>query len=196
MKRGQSRRAVLGAGAMLAAGPGFAPAMHSDEVDLTYATGRLFWPGGAARAACGWGGVHRDKREGDGASPQGTFRLVRAFYRPDRIAPPPATGLPLAPLRLDDGWVDDPADPRYNRLVQLPCPAHHERMWRQDHLYDLIVVIGYNLDPVVPGRGSAIFLHCASRDFAPTEGCIAIAREVLLALLPLLGPLSGITIRP
>ena len=199
MRQGQprrpSRRAVLGAGAMLAAGRGSAPTMHSDNVDLTYRDRRLSWPGGATRGACGWGGVRRDKREGDGASPAGTFALVRAFYRPDRIAPPPETGLPLAPLRPDDGWVDDPADPLYNRLVRLPYPAHHETMWRPDHLYDLVVVIGYNMTPVVPGRGSAIFLHCASADFAPTEGCIAIARDVLLALLPLLGPASRITIR-
>ena len=121
-----------------------------------------------------------DKREGDGASPAGTFPLVRAFYRPDRLAPPP-TGLPLAPLRPNDGWVDDPADPQYNRLVALPYPAHHEEMWRADGLYDLVVVIGYNTDPPVPGRGSAIFLHVARPDLAPTEGCIAVAREVLVA---------------
>ncbi|HTV89165.1 MAG TPA: L,D-transpeptidase family protein [Stellaceae bacterium] len=168
--------------------------MHGNFVDLTFSDGRLTWPGGVAAAACGRSGVRADKHEGDGASPAGTFALVRAFYRPDRIVPPPATGLPLAPLRPDDGWVDDPADPQYNRLVRLPYPAHHEEMWRADGLYDLVVVIGYNTDPVVPGRGSAIFLHCASPDFAPTVGCIAIARDVLLALLPLLGPGSRITI--
>lgn len=172
------------------------PAMRSSAVDLVYGDGRLSWPGGATRAVCGWGGVRRDKREGDGASPQGRFPLVRAFYRPDRIVPPPETSLPLAPLRPNEGWVDDPADPRYNRVVTLPYGANHERMWRRDHLYDLVVVIAYNLDPVVPGRGSAIFLHCASPDLAPTEGCIAVARDVLLALFPLLGPLSHITIRP
>lgn len=169
--------------------------MVSRFVDLTYAAGRLAWPGGASPAACGRGGVSTDKREGDGASPEGNFPLVRAFYRPDRIVPPPQTGLPLAALRPDDGWVDAPRDRRYNRLVRLPYPAHHEELWRQDGLYDLVVVIGYNLDPVVRGRGSAIFLHCASPDFAPTAGCIAVARDVLLALLPLLGLGSRITIR-
>jgi L,D-peptidoglycan transpeptidase YkuD (ErfK/YbiS/YcfS/YnhG family) len=166
-------------------------------VDLSYTEGRLAWPSGTVPAACGRSGVRRDKREGNGASPEGTFPLVRAFYRPDRIAPPPPqTGLPLAPLRPNDGWVDDPADPQYNSLVKLPYPAHHEEMWRTDGLYDLVVVIGYNIAPVLPGRGSAIFLHCASPDFAPTAGCIAVARDVLLALFPLLGPGSRITIRP
>jgi L,D-peptidoglycan transpeptidase YkuD (ErfK/YbiS/YcfS/YnhG family) len=164
-------------------------------VDLRYAADRLSWPGGAAPAACGRGGVRPDKREGDGASPLGTFPLLDAYYRADRLAPP-STGLRLAALRPDDGWVDDPADRRYNRLVSLPYPAHHEAMWRADGLYDLVVLIGYNTDPPAPGRGSAIFLHVASPDFAPTEGCIAVARDVLAALLGLLGPGSTITIRP
>jgi L,D-peptidoglycan transpeptidase YkuD (ErfK/YbiS/YcfS/YnhG family) len=199
MKRGQSchpsRRALLGFGVMLAASRGSARDMRSRYVDLTYAAGRLTWPGGSARAVCGQNGVTTDKHEGDGASPAGTFPLVRAYYRPDRVAPAPVTRLPLTALRPDDGWVDDAADPQYNRLVRLPYPAHHENMWRPDGLYDLVVVIGYNADPVVPGRGSAIFLHCAGPAFAPTAGCVAVARGVLLALFPLLGPGSRITIR-
>src|SRR5689334_20906000 len=169
--------------------------MASDFVDLVYRDGRLTWPGGAARAACGRGGVRADKREGDGASPQGTFPLVMAYYRPDRVAPP-ATGLELTALYPEHGWVDDPGDPLYNRPVLLPYKARHELMWREDALYDLVVVIGYNTDPPVPGRGSAIFLHVARSNFAPTEGCIAVARDVLAALLALIGPGSTITIRP
>jgi L,D-peptidoglycan transpeptidase YkuD (ErfK/YbiS/YcfS/YnhG family) len=164
-------------------------------VSLDYSAGRLSWPGGETPAACGRGGVRADKREGDGASPAGTFALLYGFYRPDRIARMPS-GLALTPLQPDHGWVDDPADPRYNRLVTLPYPAHREAMWRADGLYDLVVVIGYNMGPVVSGRGSAIFLHVARPDLAPTEGCIAVAREALAALLGLLGPGSTITIRP
>lgn len=163
-------------------------------VDLTCSAGRLSWPGGAARAACGRGGVRADKREGDGASPAGVFPLVRAYYRPDRVAPPP-TGLKLAALHPRDCWVDDPSDPRYNRLVSLPYPARHERMWRDDGLYDLVVLIGYNTDPPVAGRGSAIFLHVARPDLGPTEGCIAVERDVLAELLGRLGPGSTIAIR-
>src|SRR5437868_10668432 len=163
-------------------------------VSLTYAAGRLTWPGGETRAVCGRGGVRADKREGDGASPEGTFPLLYGFYRPDRIARP-ASGLAMTALQPNHGWVDDPADPNYNRLVTLPYAASHEEMWLADGLYDLVVVIGYNTDPVVPGRGSAIFLHVARPDFSPTAGCIAIARDALAALLGLLGPGSTITIR-
>jgi L,D-peptidoglycan transpeptidase YkuD (ErfK/YbiS/YcfS/YnhG family) len=164
-------------------------------LDLIYESGRLSWPGGGTRAACGRAGVVGDKREGDGGSPAGTFPLTAAHYRADRHARP-RTGLPLRPLQPDHGWVDDPTDAQYNRLVTLPYAASHEEMWREDGLYDLVVVIGYNTDPVIPGCGSAIFLHVAAPDFSPTAGCIAVDREVLFELLNRLGPGSTITIRP
>jgi L,D-peptidoglycan transpeptidase YkuD (ErfK/YbiS/YcfS/YnhG family) len=183
------RRAILAA---FAAAP--LPVFAMSGLDLVYEHGTVSWPGGSARATCGKTGVRADKHEGDHASPAGRFPLLRAFYRPDRLAAP-RTGLPLAALSGRDGWVDDPADPRYNTLVALPYPASHEELWRADGLYDLIVVIGYNTDPVVRGKGSAIFLHCASPAFHGTEGCIAIARDALLPLLGLLGPGSTITIK-
>ena len=185
-----SRRAVLVSSFAALAMPASA-----SPIDLAYAAGHLNWPDGGARAVCGRGRVRADKREGDGASPAGVFPLLQVYYRPDRLAAP-ATGLPLIPLQPNHGWVDEPADPNYNRLITLPYPAHHEQMWRADRLYDLVVLIGYNTDPPVPGRGSAIFLHVARPDFAPTDGCIAVAPDVLLSLMPLLGPGSRITIRP
>ena len=163
-------------------------------VSLIYAAGRLAWPGGETHAVCGKGGVRADKREGDGASPEGTFPLLYGFYRADRIERP-ESGLAMTALQPDDGWVDDPTDPNYNRLVKLPYAASHETMWMAEPLYDVVVVIGYNIDPVVPGRGSAIFLHVARPDFSPTAGCIAIERDTLARLLGLLGPGSTITIR-
>jgi L,D-peptidoglycan transpeptidase YkuD (ErfK/YbiS/YcfS/YnhG family) len=108
---------------------------------------------------------------------------------------PPHSGLLVRALSLRDAWVDDPADHNYNRLVSLPYPAHTEQMWLEDAVYDLLVVIGYNMDPVVPGVGSAIFLHIARPDFSPTAGCIAVEREVLVRLMPLLGFGSTITVR-
>jgi L,D-peptidoglycan transpeptidase YkuD (ErfK/YbiS/YcfS/YnhG family) len=183
------RRTILAALSLLPL-----PVSAMADTPLLYDNGTLSWPGGSARAVCGKAGVRAEKREGDHASPAGTFPLLQAFYRPDRIAPP-QTRLPIAALKESDGWVDDPDDPSYNRMVTLPYPASHEDLWRADGLYDLIVVIGYNTAPVVPGRGSAIFLHCARPDFAGTEGCIAVAREVLLPLLRLLGPGSAITIK-
>jgi L,D-peptidoglycan transpeptidase YkuD (ErfK/YbiS/YcfS/YnhG family) len=190
-----SRRSLLSSSIALAAMDKAPAAAQSRFIDLTYSAGRLSWPGGVAAAACGRGGVRPDKREGDGASPAGKFALLPGFYRADRIALPP-TRLGMTALRPNDGWVDEPADPRYNRLVSLPYPAHHEEMWRADGLYDLVVPIGYNTDPALPGRGSAIFLHVARPDFAATEGCIAVAPDILTGLLGLLGPGSMITIRP
>jgi L,D-peptidoglycan transpeptidase YkuD (ErfK/YbiS/YcfS/YnhG family) len=164
------------------------------DVKLDYRAGRLAWPGGDVRAAVGRSGVSARKIEGDGATPSGTFPLVSAFYRADRIAPP-ATGLKLRALAPSDAWSDDPADPDYNRLVRLPHPTHAEPLWLDDSVYDLLVVIGYNMNPVVAGAGSAIFLHIARPDYSPTAGCVAIAREALVGLLPRLGPGSAITIR-
>lgn len=163
------------------------------QISLEYRAGLVSWPGGDTCAVCGKGGVRTDKREGDGASPAGTFPLLYGYYRADRVSPP-QSGLALTPLRPDDGWVDDSADPNYNRPVKLPYPAHHEELWLVSGLYDIIVVIGYNTGPVVPGAGSAIFLHVARPDFSPTDGCIAVAREVLAGLLRSLGPGSTITI--
>lgn len=149
---------------------------------LVSADGWVRWPGGSARCALGRGGIRTDKREGDGATPVGRFPLRHVLYRPDRLAPP-ATALPVAPIAPEDGWCDDPADPAYNRPVRLPYPARHEELWRADEVYDVIVVLGHNDDPVVPGAGSAVFLHVARPDYAPTAGCVALAPGDLLRLL-------------
>lgn len=149
---------------------------------LVHASGLLTWQGGQMHCALGRAGVRFNKREGDGATPIGCFPLRRVLYRPDRL-PAPAGALPATAIDPDLGWCDDPAHPAYNRPVRLPFAGSHERLWRDDMLYDLLVVIGHNDDPVVPGFGSAIFLHVARPDFGPTEGCVALAREDLMALL-------------
>jgi L,D-peptidoglycan transpeptidase YkuD (ErfK/YbiS/YcfS/YnhG family) len=163
-------------------------------VNLEYHGGYLHWPGGEGRAVVGAAGVSSTKKEGDKATPVGTFPLPFGLYRPDRIQLPD-TSLPMTPLRETHAWVDDPNDPKYNQLIELPYPAHVEEMWRADGIYDLLVVVGYNMNPTRPGAGSAIFLHIARPNFAPTEGCIAIERSMLLRLIPLLGTNSTITIR-
>jgi len=137
--------------------------------------------------------VTSDKREGDGATPVGVFPLRALWYRPDRLAIP-ETGLALHPIAADTLWSDDPADPAYNRPVTPPYAASHERLWREDALYDLIAPLGYNDDPPIPGLGSAIFLHVARPDYGPTEGCVAIARDDLLALMRACGPETRIAI--
>ena len=189
---GISRRGLLSVPVLLMAAR-LSAAAQTEIENLQYRDGRLHWSRGSTVAAVGRAGVKLDKQEGDGATPAGTFPLVSVYYRPDRIASP-ASKLPVRPLAPNDGWVDGPTDANYNRLVSLPYPASAEQMWRDDDLYDALVVIGYNMEPVVPGAGSAIFLHIATPDFAPTAGCVAVNREVLLNLLPLLGPGSTITI--
>ncbi len=108
-------------------------------------------------------------------TPIGLWKIRQVFYRPDRVARP-RTALPVAPIRSDMGWCDASEDANYNRLIRLPYPASHERLWRSDHLYDLLAVLGFNDWPRARGRGSAIFLHLARPDYAPTEGCIALSR--------------------
>jgi L,D-peptidoglycan transpeptidase YkuD (ErfK/YbiS/YcfS/YnhG family) len=140
------------------------------------------WGAGARRCAVGRGGIGIKRREGDGITPVGHWPLRLAFYRPDRVEAPGAA-LALAPLAPSDGWCEVPDDPDYNRRVRLPHRASAESMWRKDHLYDVVIVVGYNDAPVVPGKGSAIFLHVARPNFGPTEGCVALALPDLLQAL-------------
>lgn len=177
-----------------------APARYKRGMDLTVRRSGTQWIaeiGGAAyRCALGRGGVVEAaaKREGDGATPLGSWPLRCLHYRPDRIFPPP-NGLPLREIRADDGWCDDPADAAYNRLVKLPYAARHERLWRDDHLYDLVGELGYNDSPPRAGAGSAIFLHLARPGYTPTEGCVALARNDLLAAVAQLTPDSRVVVK-
>ena len=123
-----------------------------------------------------------DKREGDMATPVGAWPLRRLYFRPDRIAAPD-TDLPVTALTMDMGWCDDPDDPAYNRPVHLPYAGRHEEMWREDGLYDLVVELGHNDAPPIPHHGSAVFLHLREGDTSHTAGCVAVARQDLLALL-------------
>jgi L,D-peptidoglycan transpeptidase YkuD (ErfK/YbiS/YcfS/YnhG family) len=149
--------------------------------------GRLLMPGSSMKCALGRGGIRPRKREGDGATPAGVFDIRRLFYRPDRLQPP-ATLLPVTPLAPNFGWCDDPASPRYNQLVRLPFQKSHEKMWRSDNLYDIVVELGFNDSPVIRGQGSAIFLHVAGPDYAPTEGCIAVSLDDMHHLAAQLKP--------
>lgn len=149
--------------------------------------GWLRWNGRTLRCALGRGGVVAHKREGDGGTPWGAWELRRVLYRPDRVKPPPS-GLEVTAIAPSDGWCDDPAHDDYNRPVGLPHPASCEVLWRDDGLYDVVVVLGHNDDPPVPHLGSAIFLHVAKPDYHPTEGCVALALPDLLALLAVAGP--------
>lgn len=187
------RRALLGAAAALA--PGIARADGTIGRILVPDSQRLLVDGREIRCAIGATGARLEKREGDKASPAGIFPLREVLYRPDRVSAV-RTALPCRAMKPEDGWCDGASHPLYNRPVTLPFEASHEEMWRDDHLYDLVVVIGYNDAPPVPGRGSAIFLHVADPDYGPTLGCVSIALPALLEVVARCGPGTSIEIAP
>lgn len=161
-----------------------------------HADGRFELEGRILRCAIGKAGAISadDKREGDGKSPRGTWPLREVWYRPDVYPHGPTTALPVRATRPDDGWCDAPDDPNYNRPVTLPYPASAERMWRDDAVYDLVVILGHNDDPPVPGLGSAIFMHLARDGYPGTEGCVALAREDIEAVLAAARPGDAVEI--
>lgn len=118
------------------------------------------------------------------------------FYRPDRVDPTLIhTSLPVQALTANDGWCDDINYPKqYNQHVTLPFAGSHEALWRDDHVYDLLLVVGYNDNPVQLGKGSAIFMHMARDGYQPTAGCIALTEDDLLKILPQLTSKSSVTI--
>lgn len=142
----------------------------------------------------GRGGIRADKREGDGATPVGTHRIVGMLYRPDRIA---ATRVPgwASPIHLGDLWCDDPAHPAYNHMVRAPFAASHERLRRADPMYDLVLLTDWNWPDAVPGKGSAIFIHTWRRPCAPTAGCLGFSRENLLWLAARVQPGTRVIVR-
>lgn len=161
-----------------------------------HADGRFELAEGLTRCALGKAGVvsAEAKQEGDNASPIGVWAIREILYRPDVYPHGPVTALPTRPIARDDGWCDAPGDPAYNRPVKLPYPASAEQLWRDDHVYDLVGVLAHNDAPPVPGHGSAIFLHLARDGFPGTEGCVALMRDDLEALLAAAKPGDAIEI--
>ena len=149
--------------------------------------GRVVGPSIDIPCALGRAGVvgAAEKREGDGKTPTGTSPFRQAFFSADKITPPKSV-LTATPISTALGWCDDPMDAHYNQLVQLPYAARHEKMWRDDNLYDVVLVIGHNDAPPAPNLGSAIFVHVAKQSFLPTEGCVALERADLVTLLSLI----------
>jgi L,D-peptidoglycan transpeptidase YkuD (ErfK/YbiS/YcfS/YnhG family) len=143
--------------------------------------------------ALGCGGILANKREGDGGTPRGDFRLVRLWWRADRH-PRPGTLLPMRPITPDLAWCEDPHDRRYNRWFRRIADAPGDRLWRDDRLYDFIIEIDHNTRPRVAGRGSAVFIHVARPGFRPTAGCVAMTLRRLCWLLGRVGPKTRILI--
>jgi L,D-peptidoglycan transpeptidase YkuD (ErfK/YbiS/YcfS/YnhG family) len=142
----------------------------------------------------GRSGIRANKREGDGATPRGSFRLIALWWRSDRRPRPPSR-LPARRIEPSLAWCEDPADRRYNRAFRRSANEPGDRLWREDRLYDLIVELSHNARPRVAGRGSAVFLHVARPDRFPTAGCVALEAAALARLLARLGPQTRIEIR-
>ncbi len=134
-----------------------------------------------------------NKREGDGATPRGSFRPLRIWWRADRL-PRPRTELPMRRITRADAWCEDPTNRRYNQLIRLTTGAPGDRLWRDDDLYDLIIEIDHNTHPRITKRGSAIFMHLARSDLSPTAGCVAMPRNELLRFVSRLRKNSTIRI--
>lgn len=153
-------------------------ALHNHYGELSYGDKRF-------SCAIGKSGITGDKKEGDHASPAGLYPLKKLYYRPDKHQKPVCV-LPTIEIKKNDGWCDDPNKSDYNKPVSLPYEGSCEIMWRDDDLYDLVVVIGHNDEPPLPGKGSCIFMHVAKGNYEGTEGCVALKKQDLLALLSLI----------
>ena len=147
----------------------------------------------ALPVALGRGGIRANKREGDGGTPRGTFRLRRLWWRADRMTRP-MTHLPVRRIRSDDGWCEDPRDRHYNQPIRLKPDHSGDRLKRADHLYDLIIEIDHNTRPRIAGRGSAVFVHLARPGFAPTAGCVALKADALRRLTARIGRRTRIVV--
>ena len=177
---------VLGAPASNSLDPADSLASKAIKVSSTYLQlpdGRMF------RCALGKAGIVDSKVEGDKATPAGILPLKSVLYRADRVSKP-ETRLPVRAMKETDAWIDDPDHVDYNTHARLPIDDNvsHERMWYDGHLYDVVVLLGYNDNPVVPNKGSAIFMHIARNDYGGTAGCITLSHTDLMAVLKVVGP--------
>lgn len=167
---------------------------HESLNKAVVSDGRFVFNGNDWQCAVGRTGVKADKVEGDGATPSGSFKVLKVLYRPDKIDRPETT-IPVGELSPDDGWCDEVGDENYNLPVKLLYLRSHEELWRSDDVYDIIGILDYNYPSVTPGKGSAVFLHVARENYSPTAGCVAMSKEDLLAFLKLATPETIIEIQ-
>ena len=156
-------------------------------------SGYLFFKKLKFRCAIGKAGITIKKREGDCVTPKGIFKLVKVFYRPDRIKNI-KTKLRKIKIKENMGWCDDPHNIHYNKQVKIPAKFSYEKLYRTDKLYDLIIVLSYNMFPVIKNKGSAIFIHVANKNYKKTKGCIALKKKNLISLLSLVNKKTKIKI--
>ena len=134
------------------------------------------------RCALGKSGVGKKKIEGDDITPKGTYKISQIFYRKDRIKKIKSK-IKIFKINKNMGWCDDPRSDAYNQLINLPNKYNYEKFYRKDNIYDLIIVLNYNMNPTIKNKGSAIFIHIAKKNYSPTKGCIALSKINLLEIL-------------
>jgi L,D-peptidoglycan transpeptidase YkuD (ErfK/YbiS/YcfS/YnhG family) len=134
------------------------------------------------RCALGISGIKKNKIEGDGATPAGTYKLIKLYYRKDRISFI-KSAIKKIIIKKKTGWCDDIRSKFYNKEVKLPSKYSHEKFYRRDNVYDIIGILNYNIKPTIKGKGSAISLHLAKKKFAKTKGCVALKKKDLIYIL-------------
>lgn len=134
------------------------------------------------KCALGKAGIGKKKQEGDNVTPSGTFKIVKIYYRSDRIKKI-YSKFKAIEITKNMGWCDDPSSKYYNQLINLPSRYSHEKLFKVKNIYDIIVVLNYNMKPIIKNKGSAIFIHIAKKNYLPTQGCIALKKNDLLKLL-------------
>ena len=134
------------------------------------------------KCALGKSGIRKKRTEGDNITPKGTFKIIKIYYRKDRIKKI-NSAFKLIEIKKDMGWCDDPESKKYNQLIKLPSKYRHEKLFRNDRIYDLIIVLNYNMSPVIKNKGSAIFIHIAKNNYNKTKGCIALKKKDLIEIV-------------
>jgi L,D-peptidoglycan transpeptidase YkuD (ErfK/YbiS/YcfS/YnhG family) len=134
------------------------------------------------KCAFGKAGVGNKKKEGDNITPKGTYKVIKIYYRKDRIKKLISQIRPIQ-IKKNMGWCDDPKCKKYNRLIILPNQFSHEKLYRKDNIYDLILVLNYNIKPTIKNKGSAIFIHVAKKKYERTAGCITLKKNNLIKLI-------------
>jgi L,D-peptidoglycan transpeptidase YkuD (ErfK/YbiS/YcfS/YnhG family) len=134
------------------------------------------------KCALGKSGVEKKIKEGDNITPRGTFDIIKIYYRNDRIKKL-SSEFNLIKIRRNMGWCDDPKSKKYNQLIKLPSKYSYENLYRKDNIYDLILILNYNMNPIVKNKGSAIFIHVAKKNYKKTAGCIALKKKDLKQLI-------------
>ena len=137
------------------------------------------------RCALGKAGIKKKEKEGDNVTPKGIFKIIKMYYRPDKIKKI-KTNIKKIKIKKNMGWCDDPRSRFYNQQINLPSKFSYEKLYRNDNLYDLILVLNYNTNPIIENKGSAIFVHIAKKSYTKTKGCIALKKKHLIELISII----------